>query len=308
MMIPKVSGEMITQWMPEWVGLHFDIQELKGGITNQLYRVQSSDGQGYVLRIYGERTELFINRDVEAENMSRLEPLGVTPKVIRYLPDRGVTIVEFIPGSSLKNEDFLKEDLWDRILRPVRIIHRSGIQLSHVFHPLVEVRRLFKMIEDLHRDYPEFDIQGTLRRLEKIDALAGVAPSEYVTCHNDLLADNFILRERGEGGGEVCLIDWEYAGMAPAHYDMADMFQEILVPRQVEKALLSIYWEGKEIDYHEYLTDLFKPFPDIYWFLWSLIQLNVSRIPFDYYTYGKTKYENAQKNIATLREQYHLKI
>ena len=71
----------------------------------------------------------------------------------------------------------------------------------------------------------------------------------------------------------MCLIDWEYGGMAPAYYDLADMFQEILVPRQVERRLLSVYWEGNDTDHHQYMTDLFKPYPDIYWFLWSLIQL-----------------------------------
>ena len=307
-MISEISGKFFTKLMPELEEVHFEIQELKGGITNRLYRVRCSDGQDYVFRIYGERTDLFINRDVEAENMSRLEPLGVTPRVIRYLPDRGVTIVKFILGSSLKNEDFLKEDLWNKILRPVKIIHQSGIQLRHVFQPLAEVKRFFKMLGELHSNYPEFEIEETLRRLEKIDALAGVEPSQYVPCHNDLLADNFILTEKGGGKGDICLIDWEYAGMAPAHYDIADMFQEILVPRSVERKLLSIYWEGKDIDHHEYMTDLFKPFPDIYWFLWSLIQLKISTIPFDYYQYGKVKYENAQKNMAYLRDHYHLQI
>ena len=104
------------------------------------------------------------------------------------------------------------------------------------------------------------------------------------------------------------LIDWEYAGMAPAYYDMADMFQEILVPREVERKLLMIYWEDEDLDHNQYITNLFKPFPDIYWFLWSLIQLNISTIRFDYYNYGKTKYENAQKNIRHLIDDYNVKI
>ena len=51
--------------------------------------------------------------------------------------------------------------------------------------------------------------------------------------------------------------------------------------------MLSISREGNDIDRHQYRTDLFKPFPDIYWFLWSLMQLHVSKIEFDYYRYGK---------------------
>ena len=104
------------------------------------------------------------------------------------------------------------------------------------------------------------------------------------------------------------LIDWEYAGMAPRYYDLADMFQEILVPRDVEKNIVEHYCEGKEIEETLYLIDLFKPFPDIYWFLWSMIQHNISKIKFDFYNYGKVKYENAQRNIRFIQDEYSLKI
>jgi thiamine kinase-like enzyme len=291
--------------MPEWEGLALDIRELKGGITNRLYRVTSGNGIDCVFRFYGKKTELFIDRDAETENLRRLGPLGITPRLFRYLPGQGVTVVEFIPGYVLKNEDFLKEELWERIVSPIRTIHRSGIELPSLFNPLVEVMRLYKTLEGINPRYPEFDIPGTIGILEEIDEAAGVSPSRYVPCHNDLLADNFVLTEGGDRSRPpMCLIDWEYGGMAPAHYDLADMFQEILLPRPVERGLLDLYWEGKDTDHHQYITDLFKPYPDIYWFLWSLIQLNISSIEFDYYQYGKTKYENARENIDFLRSHY----
>jgi thiamine kinase-like enzyme len=288
--------------MPEWNGLVLEIRELKGGITNQLYRVTSGTGVDCVFRFYGKKTELFIDRDAEMENLRRLAALGITPRLIRYLPEKGVTVVGFIPGYVLKNEDFLKEELWERIISPIRTVHQSGIRLPTLFNPLIEVRRLYKILEGINPRYPEFDIPGTIGILEKIGEVAGVSPSRYVPCHNDLLADNFVLTEGGDlFKSPMCLIDWEYGGMSPAYYDLADMFQEILLPRQVERRLLDLYWEGNDTDHHQYMTDLFKPYPDIYWLLWSLIQLNISSIEFDYYQYGKTKYENARKNIDFLR-------
>jgi thiamine kinase-like enzyme len=291
--------------MPEWSGLALEIRELKGGITNRLYRVTSGDGMDCVFRFYGKKTELFIDRDAEMENLRLLGASGITPRLFRYLPEQGVTVVEFIPGYVLKNEDFLKEELWERIVSPIRMVHRSGIRLPSLFNPLIEVRRLYKIIEGINPRYPEFDIPGTIGILEKIGEVAGVSPSRYVPCHNDLLADNFVLTEDGSGSRPpMCLIDWEYGGMAPAHYDLADMFQEILLPRRVERGLLDLYWEGNDTDHHHYMTDLFKPYPDIYWFLWSLIQMNISSIAFDYYQYGKTKYENARGNIEFLKSDY----
>jgi thiamine kinase-like enzyme len=303
------SDNFLIELVPELKGLKIDTQELKGGITNRLYRVISSGGHDYVVRIYGVKTELFIDRNVEMENLRRLYPLNVTPKLIKYLPDRGITIVDFIPGSAMKNQDFLKEDLWERIIRPIKIIHQSDIKLPYEFEPLAEVKRLYKILEKMNPNYPEFDILGTIQVLEKIGQTAAIPNSKYVPCHNDLLADNFILMEDKVRYKEpVYLIDWEYGGMGPSYYDLADMFQEILVPQDVERDLLEVYWKGKDLDCHQYMTDLFKPFPDIYWFLWSLIQLNISTIQFDYYNYGKVKYENAQKNIDRLRTLYRQKI
>jgi thiamine kinase-like enzyme len=295
--------ELCSDVIPELRGLDLRIQELKGGITNRLYRVASSEGHDYVFRLYGAKTELFIDRDVEMENLRRLEPSGVTQKLIKYIPERNVTVVEFIPGYVLRKE------LWERIIRPIKIIHQSRVELPHHFDPLMEVKRFHHILEGFHPNYPEFDIQGTIWTLEKISGIAAIPPSHYVPCHNDLLADNFILTEEGRRHKEpMVLIDWEYGGMAPLYYDVADMFQEILVPREVERNLLKVYWEDRDLDLHQYMTDLFKPFPDIYWFLWSLIQLNISTIPFDYYTYGKVKYENAQKNMDDLKHHHGLNI
>jgi len=307
--IAEVTYDSFIRLIPELKGLDLEIEELKGGITNRLYRVKSSDGKDYVFRLYGQKTELFIDRDMEMENLRRMEPSKVTPRLIKYLPEQNTTIVEFIPGYVLKNEDFLKEDLWDRIIRPIKIIHRSGVTLPFLFDPLVEVKRFYQILQGINPNYPEFHIEETIQVLEKISRLAAVLHSSCVPCHNDLLADNFILTEDRQRFKEpMHLIDWEYGGMAPSYYDIADMFQEILTPREVEWSLLETYWENRDMDRNVYMTDLFKPFPDIYWFLWSLIQLNISTVQFDYYNYGRVKYENAQKNIYYLRDYYGLRI
>ena len=295
--------------MPEWQGLNLKISVLTGGITNKLYRVQIPDGRDYVVRVYGQNTELFIDRDAEAQSIRQMEPTGVAPRLVKYLPEKNVTIVEFIPGTPFKNADFMKDELLEALVRPIRLIHSSGVQLPRLFDPLEEAQQLFKVLTELGPEYSEFDIRGTVAVLERISALAGIQHTDYLPCHNDLLADNFILVEDRELYREpVCLIDWEYAGMNTPYYEIGDMFQEILVPRTIEEKILKIYWQDHNMDEHMLKTDMFKPFPDIYWFLWSLIQLKISNLDFDYYTYGKKKYETAQDNIQILKERYGLEI
>lgn len=308
-MIQGLTYEYCIELMPQWQGQELKIDLLTGGITNKLYRVRLSDGGDYVVRVHGQKTDLFIDRDVEAENIRRMASAGIAAKLVKYLPEKNVTIVEYIAGSVFKNADFLKVELLEMLVRPIKLIHKAQTQLPKLFDPFEGVLQLYQVFRDVGPDYPEFDIRGTIDVLQRIWVMAEMRHSDYVPCHNDLLADNFIKAEDTERYPEqVYLIDWEYAGMSTPYYDISDMFQEILVPVEIEEKILRIYWEDSNMDEHIRKTDILKPFPDIYWFLWSLIQLNISGIEFDYYNYGKVKYENAQKNIARLRFCYGLQI
>jgi len=306
----KFTEDVFFELMPEWKGSVIKIKILNGGITNKLYRVCSKKGD-ITVRIYGDKTEIFINRDLESETMKRITRVDISPRLVKYMPEYRVTIVEFIPGYVLKNSDFLKEELHEKIVRPIRKIHKSGVVLPHFFNPLSKVKEMHRILNNLEINCPEFDIEGVIKNLEKLSEIANIPESEFTASHNDLLADNFVLVEnshRGKYNEPMYLIDWEYAGMAPRYYDLADMFQEILVPRDIEKNIVEHYCEGKEFEKTFYLIDLFKPFPDIYWFLWSMIQHNISKIKFDFYNYGKVKYENAKGNIKFVQDEYSLKI
>ena len=306
----KFTEDIFFELMPEWKDSAIKIDTLKGGITNKLYRVHSERGD-VTVRIYGDKTENFINRDMETETMKRVARIGISPRLVKYMPERRVTIVEFIPGYVLKNSDFLKEELYEKIVRPIRKIHKSGVVLPRLFNPLSGVREMHRILNSLEISCPEFDIEGVIKNLEKLSEIANIPESKFTASHDDLLADNFVLVENGyreKYKEPMYLIDWEYAGMAPRYYDLADMFQEILVPRDIEKNIVEHYCEGKEFEETLYLIDLFKPFPDIYWFIWSMIQHNISKIKFGFYNYGKVKYENAQRNIKFIQEEYSLKI
>ena len=307
----QFTAEVCYQLLPEWKGLDIKIIELSGGITNKLYRIRSEKGD-YTVRVYGDKTDLFINRDYEAHTIQEMAKVGVASNMIKYLPEIGVTIVEFIGDSIvLTNDHFLDASLHQKIVAPIRKIHTSGVRLKKIFNPLVEVMKMSAILKGLDAEYKEFDIAGTIQRLIKLSSIINLPESEYTPCHNDLLADNFILINddaRDRYKEPMYIIDWEYGGMAPKYYDIADMFQEILVPRESEKNIVAEYCEGDSFDRTLFFIDLFKPFPDIYWFLWSLIQLNISQIEFDYYNYGKVKYDNALGNLEFIEKEYGVAV
>ena len=175
----EFTPEACYQILPEWKGMDVRITQLKGGITNKLYRIQSEKGD-YTVRIYGDKTDLFINRDHEAHAMKEMEKIGVSSRLVKYLPEIGVTIVEYIDDCIvLKNKHFLDKSLYKKIVDPIRKIHDSGIRLKKIFNPVVEVKKMASILEGLNARYGEFDIDKTIRRLDKLSSVINIPETEY---------------------------------------------------------------------------------------------------------------------------------
>jgi thiamine kinase-like enzyme len=307
----ELTPEICYELLPEWKGTDVRITQLSGGITNKLYRIQSVKGDCTV-RIYGDKTDLFINRDHEAHSIKQMHKLGVCAPLVKYIPERNVTIVGFIDDAIvLNNDSFLDKSLYPKIVAPIRKIHSSDVRLQRIFNPLTEIKKMAGILTNLKVDYPEFDIVNTIDRLIRLSDIIDLPESDYSPSHNDLLADNFLLiKEEAKDRYEfpMYIIDWEYAGMAPKYYDIADMFQETLIPREAEIQIVEEYCVGCDFAQTLRYIDLYKPFPDIYWFLWSLIQINISKIKFDYYSYGQTKYNNAIENLKFIKNEYRVVV
>ena len=236
----EFTDKIVADLIPEWKDCDIDVSILSGGITNVLYRAKCEKGD-VAIRVYGDKTEMFIDRDREASALQQMADADISSDLIKYLPEKNVTIVEFITGGyTLCNDDFLKDDWREMIVDPIRRIHSSGATLDYIFNPYEQCVKMYKILTDLGaaKNFPEFDIDGTLVKLKKLIDIINIKESDYVITHNDLLADNFIMvtdEYKDKFSKPLYIIDWEYGGMGPKYYDLGDMFQEILVPREVEK-------------------------------------------------------------------------
>jgi len=175
----KFTEDIFFELMPEWRDSAIKINTLNGGITNKLYRVSSEKGD-VTVRIYGDKTENFIRRDIEAETMNRVTKLGISPRLVKYIPERRVTIVEFITGYVLKNSDFLKRELYEKIVRPIRKIHKSGVVLPRLFNPLSGVKEMHRILNSLEISCPEFDIEGVSRCILLTGNMQGWHPGTMI--------------------------------------------------------------------------------------------------------------------------------
>ena len=294
-----IDNKSIIGIFSELEGIPYTLTPLTGGITNTIFRIKSDLGD-WAVRFYGENTELFIDRNAEVKTIKLMAEIGISPKLIHFFPEKRITSVEFIDfAKTLNNDDFLNESYHKPIMDTIHNIHSSDVKLSRIFNPIIEIEKMLKILESLGVDLSEFDIDHSIPQLHELDQRLNIPDNQYVPCHIDLLAENFLSVKHPDFPTGLAVIDWEYAGMAPAAYDIADMLQEALMPNQLEKKLIHLYCKGNNENEFWRKVQLFKPFPDFYWFLWPLIQKEISKIDFDFYTYGKGKYKNAVQNMNT---------
>src|SRR5829696_9948482 len=96
----SIIQEVVTQ-IPEWKNKKVVITPLSGGLTNSNFKVEV-DGTPYFVRVPGASTELLaINRENEYYNSRAAHEAGVGPRVLHYLPDSYVMVLEFLDGRTM---------------------------------------------------------------------------------------------------------------------------------------------------------------------------------------------------------------
>ena len=201
-----------------------EFEPLGGGITNHNFKV-AVGGEVFVLRIGGKDTELLgIDREHEHEAALAAARLGVGPEVVAF--------VDGLPRHPLRRRA--------RSAAPTPATVGSAPAPSHGAPADHEPLRLVPRRRGLrgHGRRPRGHRPIRLRRAHElaqaIEARRAAAP--LVTCHNDLLAANFI-----DDGSRLWIVDWEYAGMGDPFFDLANFAVNNELDEDGESALLEAY-------------------------------------------------------------------
>ncbi|AZB66878.1 ABC transporter permease subunit [Cereibacter sphaeroides] len=101
---------------------------------------------------------------------------------------------------------------------------------------------------------------------------------------NDPMPGNFMVGE----DGSILLIDYEYASMNDRCYDFGLLFGEMFFTPEQELELIEAYFGEVRPEIVSRVI-LHKALADVKWALWSMVQLRVSRLAFDFHKYGMWK-------------------
>ncbi|MEP5763222.1 MAG: phosphotransferase [Halieaceae bacterium] len=178
-----------------------EVVELLGaGISNTSLRVNAG-GSDWVLRIDGiDPQKLGLSRSTEWRALSHAARQGLSPAPSYQNPELGVLVCEFIQEQAADADSGLAD-----IAQLLRAIHDLP-PLKFRLDPMSRATHYLQLAgdEELPRQF-----------LQACERLQQDAP-DPVLCHNDLLRAN-----RLRGADRLLALDWEYAAMGDACFDLA---------------------------------------------------------------------------------------
>ena len=261
-----------------WPGQPVEVEQLGGGITNHNFKVVVG-GETLVLRIGGKDTELLgIDREHEHEAAVLAAELGIGPEVAGF--DHGVLVTRFAEGEVGRADPGLVGELLRRL---------------HSARPIAGRFDSFRVVETYaatareHGVAPPEEFERAHELAQQIESTRSAAP--FVTCHNDLLAANFI-----DDGHRLWIVDWEYAGMGDPFFDLGNFSVNNGLDDQGERALLASYGS----------TDLaalivMRFMSDFREAMWGVVQQAISELDFDFAAYTDEHFERLMRTASEAR-------
>jgi len=272
---------------------------LSGGLTNENYLVEA-DGERYVMRLPGASTDLLsIDRANEVHNTKAAAETGIGPRVLEHLPDLDVMVLEFIPGATMSAETLQSVHMARRMAESFRRLHSASRFLRDF--------NMFRLIETYLGIVAEHQVtiphgyRDRLPVVAEIERAVSVHALPAVSCHNDLLSENFI-----DDGAALRIVDYELSGNNDPCFDLGNTAQEAIFGDDLREVLCEAYF-GRPDPRQLARTNLFALMSDVGWTLWGAIQAKISTIDYDFTGYYTARWERAVEVMETDRFQIWLR-
>ena len=256
---------------------------LSGGITNRNYRI-TLGGRDCVLRLPGQDTQLLgIDRAGERLAAKRAASLGIGPEAIHA--DADCLVTAFVPGSPVDAERLRAEPAG--VARALRSFHDSELELPSRFSVPDLLRSYATLVASRGAELPP----AYARAQDLVERIAGALPlSSPVPCHNDLLPGNLI-----QAGGELLLVDWEYAGLGHRYFDLGNLAVNNGFDEASEVRLLEGYFGEPASLSRLSALRLFRLVSDAREAAWGVVQGQISALDFDFAAYADEHFERLER-------------
>ncbi|NXL47786.1 EKI1 kinase, partial [Podilymbus podiceps] len=303
--------QLLRRLRPHWRPEEVTLQLFTDGITNKLIGCYVGDitDDVVLVRIYGNKTELLVDRDEEVKSFRVLQAHGCAPQL--YCTFNNGLCYEFMQGEALDPEHVCNPDIFRLIARQLAKIHtihahNGWIPKSNLW---LKMGKYFSLIptefadEEVNRRFlsdipsPQVLQEEMAWMKERLSNLG----SPVVLCHNDLLCKNIIYNKKR---GDVQFIDYEYSGYNYLAYDIGNHFNEFAGKKWIYEVKVNWFYKKAphsctcenmftcSILYNVSLSliTFFFQASHFFWGLWALIQAKYSTIDFDFLGYAIVRF------------------
>jgi len=256
-----------------------------GGLTNLVHLVEAR-GKKVVVRIPGDGTESYINREVEVHNARAAEKAGVAPAVLWADAKSGAMVTRALEHIETMTPALFKS----RKGSPARAgaalgkLHRSGQQFDFRFELFAMIDGYLKVLSTKDVALPD-GYHDVVAAAMPIRDMIEKHPVPLTACHCDPLSENFL-----DDGARMWLVDWEYSGMNDPHWDLGDVSVEAEMDEAQEAELLQGYFGRAPTSAEKGRVVIYKAMCDLLWTLWGLIQLADNNPALDFRAYADGRF------------------
>jgi thiamine kinase-like enzyme len=253
-----------------------------------------------VLRITGENTELLgINRENELIANRLAGELGIAPEVYFFIQPEGYLVTRFITGRQIPPEEMRQPENICRVMEAVKKIHAmqdipGNFDVFRVIRDYVKTARRYQV--SIPNEY-----ELLVKRLQEAEISLSFLPYTLCPCHNDLLNANFLIND------QLYILDWEYAGMGDAIFDLANFSDHHDLSEQQDRWMLECYFDGEIKPIHWAHLMIMKIMSDLREAAWGFVQIGISKLEFDFQAYADKFFGRVMDNIHNLSWNEYLK-
>lgn len=277
--------EEVAERAATFAGKQPGVSELSGGLTNTNYLLVADDHK-YVVRIPGRSTELLaVDRANERHNASAAATTGISPRIVEYLEDWSVMVLEFVEGTTMTGDLLRSREQAVRIAASLRRLHTAP-RFRDDFD-MFRLTEYYLGVCDEHEVTIPERFRDRLPQVAAIEHAFAANPVETVPCHNDLLAENYI-----DDGRQLWIVDFEYSGNNDPCFELGDTAQECGFDEDLRATLCEAYFGGFRPDRLARMN-LQALMADVGWTLWAAIQAEISSIDYDFWGWAIERWDRA---------------
>ncbi|GAX75561.1 hypothetical protein CEUSTIGMA_g3004.t1 [Chlamydomonas eustigma] len=231
---------MCKQLLPSWSKENIDdisVTTISGGISNLIVKVSSSGSHDPILfKVFGEKTELLVDREQELKTLINLNALGFGAQVLGTFGNG--RIEKFLKSKTLEPEEMGHVLYVPCIAHKLRKFHNiptagKPTLWATIFGWLDMASKLVFEDERKQAKFSNIDLIAMRHEIEVTKEACDAVMSPIVFSHNDLLSGNILVLETSSDahsiGGlldNMQFIDFEYAASGYRGYDIGNHFNE----------------------------------------------------------------------------------